>query len=605
VPYERKDHVLVRVEALRNMNRETQPDKWRIRAITNGGVDGIYAIMAWDMGKGSSGMNRQGIANAYGVDLPVVNLIASGIERLGQQVGVEPTLKPVYSEDDKIRDDHMKRVEMVHFWDEEQNIILDYPQAGRWLPGYSFVMWKLAIRNDSFGQPYPCVELCDPFDVWPGWFGPRQSPQEAARVRVVPLGNLKTSYPDAPWNLYDQKIKDARRTPLGGIGRTGGNRTRSWEGPQTGVEVIEYFDEYGTYVCVPEVEDVLGYVPNMVSSGPPFVFAKRFSFDKLISQYHHVIGVSAMMAKLNILALVGVEDSTFRETNVFGDLESGDYERGRFAYNLLASNARVEKPVGEIANQAWAQIDRLEKQMRIGANYDVQQDGISPNSFVTGAGGAQLRASADSNIREYHLIMRQAAQRIDSIRLEAMETVFPSRRFKVFDMKGGETWYRPSKDIKGQYRTRRVYGAMATFDDQAKMIVGVGLINADVMDVETLQENIAGFENLPLMNRRINEKKAVDVLYQRLQMRADQDPRADAALVEIAEDGSKMVEILKKYFTPQEPELSPEEQAMMAQLQGGQGGAPPGLPQEPIQTVLSRIETGGAPEAGLQTVGRT
>lgn len=73
---------------------------------------------------------------------------------------------------------------------------------------------------------------------------------------------------------------------------------------------------------------------------------------------------------------------------------------------------------------------------------------------------------------------------------------------------------------------------------------------------------------------------------------------ADAALVEIMNDPKNKTEILRKYFTAQEPQMSPEEVAMM---QGGAAPAPQGPPPS-VTSILSRL-TGAGAEGGVQTVG--
>lgn len=602
-------YVLDRIETLRQENIDAQPDKWRIRSIMNGGVDGMAAVMAWDMGQQGSGMSVGEVAEAYGTDLPTVNLMASGNDRLAQTVGRQPTLKAPKSKDDKSRSRHEQRIGIVDYWDECQKMELLYGQIGRWLPGYSYVMWKIRQRTDHQGEPYPVAELTDPFDVWPGWFGPDQQPSDAATVRVIPLYSLMRAFPEFPWADYEVAFKDSRKRALGAITPgSSGQRTRSWEGKQSGIEVIEYMCAEGAYICVPEIQSVVSFIPNPLST-PPFVFAKRFSFDRLISHYHHLIGLMSMMAKMNIMALIATEDSVFRETNISGELEGGEYERGRFGVNIFTQGSRVEKPVGDIANQPWAQVDRLERQLRIQSNYDVQQDAISPNSFATGRGMEQLQGAANANVREYQTVLRHAVQEVDAKRLEWMDQLYPTRRIKYYDMGGEPAMYTPKRDIKGDYRTRRVYGAMATWDDTSKVILGVQMKQAGLLDTESVQENIDGLENLTLVNERIAAEKAEETLFARLAMESEQNPAANAAMVEIMEEPRRKIEILKKFFTPQEPEMSPEEQAMMAAAGmpavGGGPGGPEGLTgPEPVSTVMSRVETGRQGEAGIQTAGR-
>ena len=79
-------------------------------------------------------------------------------------------------------------------------------------------------------------------------------------------------------------------------------REQDWEdNTSPGVRIIEYYDQGGTYVVFPERKLILDFIPNVLST-PPFVFMKRVSFDQLKGQYDHVIGLMAMMAKINIMS---------------------------------------------------------------------------------------------------------------------------------------------------------------------------------------------------------------------------------------------------------------------------------------------------------------
>jgi hypothetical protein len=600
--------VLDRAMSLKAINQQPQSERARIRAIMNGGVDGIHAIMAWDQGKGASMSSRGSIANNYGIDLPTVNLLASGLERFAQKVGRIPTLKAPLADDEGVRKRYQKRMDIVSGWDYQQGLELQFPQVGRWLPGYAFCAWVIKGRKDVDGNPYPVAELRDPYDLYPGWFGPDQQPDDMASVRKVPLHVIKHAYPELEWGDIEAKLKKARtgRSVSTSVSTFGDSRSQTWEGARTGIEIVEYGDGDGWYYVIPEVEKLLSYVPNPLESGPAFVIGKRYNFDRQISQYHHVIGLMSQMAKLNILGLIAAEDSVFRETNIVGELESGTYERGRFAVNMFSEGSRIEKPTGDVPQQVWAQIDRLERQLRIGAAYDVSQDAISPNSFATGAAVRELQSASQANLSENQLVLQHSMQRVDARRLEWAEKLWNGRRTKVFDISGKTTHYRPSTDIKKDYRSRRMYGAMATFDDQAKIVVGLQLLQAEAMDIETMQENIDGLQDLPLINNRIAGKKALDTLFARLAQRSEQDPKADAALVQIAKNPEKRNEILTKYFTPEQPEISPEEQQMMmAQQQAGMAAAQ-GMPSEAppnVTSVMSRVEASGATEAGAQTVG--
>lgn len=601
--------VLERIDLIRRHNRISLQERARIRAIMNGGADGIMAVMAWNNGSPYSPDHRAKLLSAYGTDLPTVNLMASGLDRLAQRVGVAPTLKAPYADDEPTRRRWEERTEIVRGWDYEQEMDLQWPQVGRWMPGYSQVFWQITHRNGRDRKPFPVAQLRDSYDVYPGWLGPDQQPEEVVVVRVIPLMALRQAYPQLDWAAAASRIEDIRKKGLAtmGIPRDSMDlRTMTWEGWHSGVEVCEYHYSDGVTYMVPEISLPLHHVPNPLDSGPAFVFAKRVSFDRPLSQYHHVIGMMAMMAKLNILGLIAAEDSTFRETNIAGELESGTYQRGRFAVNLFTQGSQISKPTGDQAAQTWAQIDRLERQFRIGAAYDVTQDGRSPVSYATGEAVRELGTAAGENIREYQTGLKHAAQRIDSKRLEYAVKMWPRRDLKVYDMNKNNVSYKPATKIKDDFRTRRVYGAMAGWDDQAKAVVGLQYLQAGVFDIETIQENIKDLENAEVVRNRNRRKAAEDTLMARLAMRADQDPMADAALVEIMAKPEDQTKILMRYFGPNDDSLSPEEQqqllAQQAMQAGAAGQAPTPLTPEAVTSVMSRVEAdevGG----GIQTVG--
>ena len=347
-----------------------------------------------------------------------------------------------------------------------------------------------------------------------------------------------------------------------------------------------------------------------MTTGPHFYVAKRYSFDRLIGQYHHVIGLTAMQAKMNVLALIAGEDSVFKETNIFGELEGNTYEKGRGSINFLETGARVEKPTGENTQQIFQQIDRLERQLRIGAAYDQGSDSIAARGgFVTGQGQRELRDPVERNVAEYQKVIAKAMEALDTRRLEWEEVHEKSKKKQTFWIEGGMTGsetYIPSKDIDGFWRSNRVYGMMATWDDSSKIVAGLQLLQGGIIDITTFQENLDGLDNAPKIRARNDRDSAKRDLQEALrQMAAQGDPTANMALVEIMDDPQDIIKILKKFFTPQEPQMSPEEAALAQGGLGGPGG-PGGLevnnPPPDVQTILSRLTGGGQAEGGVQTV---
>jgi len=603
-------HLLDRIAVLRGS--ANVQDRQRIRAVMNGGAQGVQAVLSYQGNSPQHGPGSgHGADSKLGVDLPTANVMYSGLERMAQRIGRPPTLKtdmiPV-ADTAKARKKAEKRARIVTGWDDMSRMEMQYPQIGRWLPGYGFTLH--VIKERSIGDTtYPVAELRDPYDVFPGAWGVDQQPSEVAIVRNIGRKELRRIYPELAEVMDNKWVKSASGSiPI--IGQSSG-----WEGnPNRPVELVEYICSEGTHIVVPELERVAAFIPNPLESGPAFVMTKRFSFDQLQSQYHHVFGLMAMMAKLNILGLIATEDAVFRETNIIGEMVGSTYERGRFAVNQFEPGARIEKPTGDQLQQTWQAINVLERQFRVVAGYDVAQDGQSPNSFATGQGIKELGTSADMNVREYQTAIKHSVELIDLKRLEWEETLHANEKKKVFYFEGGnqfEEKYTASKDIAKDYRTKRIYGAMATFDENSKIIAGLQLVQARIMDRRTMQENLDGFDNVSLINERIDQDQAKEMLLQSLGQRAAQgDPAADMALVEIMDDPSGTIDTLKKLFTPQEPEMSPEEMAMAGapgMMPPGMGGMPPGAdqlqggPPPGVSTILSQMES---PGGGAMTVGQ-
>jgi len=586
------------VGELAKYNIELELDKLRIRNIMDGGPEGIMAIMAWNKGRQDGAS-----AASLGEDLPSVNMMASGVERLGQKVGQIPTLKMPFGpkDEDNARSSAEVRERLVQSWDHMSVMRLQFPQIGRWLPGYGSYSWKLCPKHDPVTrQRYPHAELRDPFDTWTGWLGPMQDPTDIAYRRVVPLAALEKIYPRDDWRVLEERVKGQPDSVMYGT-----PRNRGWEGPRHGVAVIEYICSEGTYVCVPEAGVVVDYYPNILTTGLPFVYKKRISFNRLVSQYHHIIGLSAQQAKLNILALIAAEDATFRETNIIGEMEGNTYEKGRDAVNHYTRGTTIDRPTGgEGVAQLFAQIDRVTAMLRIGAAYDEGSDSLAARGgFITGRGQDALRDPVEANIKEYHTIITVGTEELDTKRLEWEQEMEKGEKKRVFWIEGGagiEELYEPDKDIDGNWRSHRVYGLMATWDDPSKIVTALQLLQGEIIDVTEIQDNLDGLQDAAQMNQRMRRQKAEKTLMFALEQRAvNNDPAATMALIEIRDTPNDIGEILTKFFTPAEPQMSPEEAALAQQDQGLE--PPGGVPT--VQTILSRLTGGGQAEGGVQTVG--
>jgi len=556
-------------------NQSAYSTRGRIRAIMNGGPDGILALLG-DQLKGFEDYQ-----------IPVPNLMMSGLEHLSQKIGRIPNLKvdvPNNKDSDRARAKADKIARIVTSYDDTQKLDLQMPQVGRWLPGYGFAVWVIREKKGPDGTPYPCAELRDPYNCFPGYFGADQQPKEMAIIRRVPKQALAKVYP----KFADQIMKKDVVNTLGIGSAYASAYTDSYNGSWAnsngeGDLIAEYYNEEGTYVFHMTSATILDFIPNPLDSGPAFVVAKKFAFDRLQGQYDQIIGLMASMAKINVMSIIAMEDAVFTETNISGEIESGQYRKGRFAVNYLAPGTQVSKPASNVPYQIFQQIDRIERQLRVGGSYPITDDSQSPLSFATGRGLEELGASMSLMIREYHTVMSDAIEMIDAKRLEWDEKMYGGSTKDLSGYYSNQFFsekYDPNKDIQGAYKTRRVYGAMAGYDEPQKIVTGLQLLQAGIIDTQTLQENLDGLDNLSTVNSRITKEKADKILFDTLLAQAQQgDPKATMAVVQIRKNPDDMQNILDKFFTAEEPEIPNAEQELLGGGSLPPQGPPPGIAQ--------------------------
>lgn len=582
-------HVRDRIDYLRQRHEHSIGQRNRIRAILNGGPGAVRALLG---------------PKVKEMDVPAAPFIESGLQRLSQKLGRRPDVKVDARKDkDSLLESRRaeKRERIVEGYDQNGDFELTLPKGARHLVGYGFAVWVVKSRYDMDTKAwYPSVELRDSYDCYPGYSGVgwQAQPDELAIARRVDREWLRKKYPQ-----YDEDVK-SRSSSLSYSSPLAITRSASsiWDTNAEGTVVVEYFDLTGTWMIAAETGTLLEFSPNPLRV-PRFVMAKRYSFDEDQGHYDQVLGLYKMIAQMNMMAVIATQDATFKEINVVGRLTSGKYRKGRNAVNYFEPGSSISKPSGDVAYQTFQHLNVLERYLRVGANYSTAEDGQAPSSWTTGQGLDRLGQPGDNNVTEYQLSLRHAIQRLDSTRLRWDDTVYPQTKKPLIANIGGKAideTYKPSKDIAGHYRTRRVYGVMAGWDEPSKVVTGLQLLQGRIIDRRTMQENLYGLENANLVNERIDRDDAYDRIMAMLSEAANQgDPAARMALIEIGEKPKEKHDILRKFFTPEEPQMSPEEEqmAMMA------GGAPQGSP-ESVATVLSRLESSGAAEGGVQTVGR-
>ena len=189
--------------------------------------------------------------------------------------------------------------------------------------------------------------------------------------------------------------------------------------------------------------------------------------------------------------------------------------------------------------------------------------------------------------------------------LEWDELLYPNGSKPMHGIHDGEAFfetYTPSIDINRQWQTRREYGPMAGIDEPTKIVAGLQLLQANVIDLDTFRQMLHNLGQLDKIRDNVRRDRAERGMFDALEFRMSQgDGTAALVFASIFKDPDDAGQTLTKFFTPEEPQVSPEEEEFL-----GEGGPPQAGQQLPdVQTVLSQLSQGGSVGGGgVQTVGR-
>ena len=504
-------------------------------------------------------------AEAIGPDMPIANFVYSGMERLSQKLRYPPTLKvdPIgrNRNDDvsRARADKLEAIVRAH--DHAQRVGAQLGWNGRWLPVYSMGAFTMTLTSDGV----PVGHIVDPFDLYPGGYGPNNDPQELAVIRKIRVDQIKGLYPDAAASV------PGRAEDL--------------------VKVAEYYDESGMTVILHEEDLTLTHISNPLNELPFVFMAVPGVTPTTQGQYDQALGLLAYMVEINVESLIAIHDDVHAPYFIIGELVDGELKRGRFGVNEVTQGGAVQRGTQSNVFPAQNQMSILERQLRLVAGYPVIDDTISPNSFATGAGMSELRSDGVDNIvAEYRDITARALTQLDALRLKWDEALYTDEERTLPTSIEGEArilTYKPSSDIAGAYMTRREYGPMAGWDDTNKILVGGSLLDRGVIDQQTFQEAI---HNMPAINR-VNERRLSDDMSDGqkamlVNAAAQGDMMAEVAINEIRKRPQDYGKILDQY---QAAKAQAAQQQAQAQAQQAAQGQPS------VEGALSRV---GAPAPG-------
>ncbi len=605
------NEVLARVEELREARDQTFDSLMRTAQIMDGGHHAIQALQ---------GEYRDQSLRS----LPIANYIRDAAEAFATRLSSIPDLRVDPPSTGKQTDQNEskykaaeKRARIIAAYDDDHNDSLGekIPMLARWVPGAGYAVFTVDPVQ-VHGYPYPRATLHSPLDTMMAQWSPIHPPEDVGFVRKIPLRELDRMFPE-----HSSAIRafESRDTASGAVDLA---RLR----PGLGVEVVQYYDRHGCWWLLPHRRMLLDFVPNPVESGPAFVAVTKFNYNRLRGEYDDMIGPMISMARLQILSELGVSKALKQPTNLFtgpGGPLSGNYKTGFNAVNVFDNNARVEIPTGTMQFQAWQQLDRLERTLRIEGQSPVQDSGESPMSFVTGRGLNALSERVDRTVREYQRIFKSAIQKLDSLRLEYDEKAFGDISKPMEGVRAGSAFsetYKPATHIKGAYRTRREYGAMAAVDEATKLNGMMLMTQADPPWVSTAWVR-GQLEDLGMPVTQIEEQiraeradRALDqyILAHATEPGSPEHIRALRLLLDDLPQGPRK-ERAEEFLATIEEAQREQEAAMQAQEQGMQG-APPS--EEEVlaalggmgggggatPTTLARVTASGAPQGGTQVI---
>ena len=569
-----------------------------IRDIMNGSSKGLARLT------GKSGIDP--------AQVPAPNLIHSGLRRLGQKLGRRPDLRidpPLHVDSETARRNAEKRHRILDAHDKANRLRWQLKQNGVWLAGYGYTVWTITEHTVG-GVPYVHYELQDPYLCYPGDAPPWDQPQDCAFVRRLPARTIADRYPD-----YAKELLGGNRWGGGvllepssyGTPTTWGSAGPTAHNPSgAGVEIVEYYDADGYWCCVPDRNLILEHYPNPLRSGPAFVVMRDFSFDEPQGQYDQALGIQYGLIRLNVLALHAAEDAVYKETIIEGHL-NGPYRRGRFAHNVVPPGTNVYKLNNTLDFAVFQQAQRLEQQFRTQVGYSQLDDSQNPaNMAATGVGLDRLAAGVDLEVRQRLDVIELGCQLLDFKVLEWEERCYGDEPRPLPDAVGMGRWaekYRPATDIRGAYQTRRTYGALAGLDDAQRIVAILQLLQARLISAQFAREQLDSLDNLTRIEEQLIAEQSQEFLFSLVTSGQPIDPRVPMLFMELLPEGD-IKQVFRKFFSPEEPEMSEEEMLMAQGMLPGQAPAPAALPAVPPDpnSVMARLSSQGSPVLSSQTV---
>lgn len=330
---------------------------------------------------------------------------------------------------------------------------------------------------------------------------------------------------------------------------------------------------------------------------PTLLMAMRpaVSPEEMQGQFDQLVGLLLGKARLTALVL------TYAERQVHAPIEIDEDVKWEYGADAIIRRPRGAAPATKVQIQmpadVWRELDKFERELRLGSRRPASRDGDSPVSYATGKGIDALEASVDSQLRTDQTIFGALNEDVVCSALALDQALYPNR---TQELGPGPATYIPSEDIAGRYRSVMTYGLLMGMNPSFAMVTLAQMNAARFASRRTAMENMPTIPELSREMDRIRAEDGEAALLAYIQgAAAAGDPTALQLAMELAPDSS-YTRVVEKMLTAQEGAQAAS--AGQPALPGG-GAGPLALPApagaggppapEAVESGMFGMEQGG------------
>ena len=411
------------------------------------------------------------------------------------------------------------------------------------------------------------------------------------------------------------------------------------------IEVVQYHDGDQTVMFLPERKNhVLVQMANPLGKCLVHCAKRPALDDSLHGQFDDVLWVQLARSKFALLALEAATKAVQAPIALPNDVQ--DFAIGPDALLRSASPEKIGRVPLQVPHEAFAIEQNLASEQRLGARYPESRTGNMNASVITGRGVEALSGGFDSQIKAAQQIFATTLMEVMATALELDEKLWPDERKTVTGTRDGTPYqitYRPSADIKGDYKIDVTYGLMAGLDPNRALVFVLQGLGADLYSRDWARRNLPGEMNVSQEEQMIDIEKlrgatmqAVEAYVQAIPAMAAQGQDPSSIVVKMANvihsrrRGTSIEDAVSLAFAPPPPPEGPpgseagaagaapgaagpgggqdmhglQDSGLLQGVAPGQAGmAPGGRPS--LQNLLAGLSSKGSPELGASVSRRT